>query len=212
MTDKPDTERTDAGVPLPNDGNQQGRPDRPPLRNSNLPPVLVRRTPPFSIRLTQLLWVLSFVAGAVAIVYFFVVRQDLLPLVNDAIRAVDGTRGEETYNTAADIFFWSAFAVMVALVLIQLTLLVSFTNRRPGVRWWQFVTLVVQAPLYALALEIVGGGEYGAMLRQMLTTQCGLVLGALLVSSLPNSIDWSVQQHDVRRGTISGPGAVASDL
>ena len=211
MTEKPQTDSQDAGVPLPGNELREGRPDRPSLRSPNLPPVLARKAPPFSVRLTQLLWALSFIAGAVAIVYFFVVRQDLLPLVSDAIRAVDGTRSDETYDRAADIFFWSAFAVMVTLLLVQITLLVSFTNRRPGVRWWQFATLVMQAPLYALALEIVGGGEYGAMLRQMLTAQCGLVLLALLVSSLPNAVNWSVQQHDVRRGTVSGPGA-ASDL
>ena len=211
MTDKPDTASPDAGASLPNQTSQQERPDRPPLRNPNLPPVLVRKAPPFSVRLTQLLWALSFAAGAIAIVYFFVVREDQLPLINDAVRAVDGTRSDETYTTAADIIFWSVFGFMVGMLLIQITMLVSFTNRRPGIRWWQFATLVVQAPVYALALEMVGGGEHGEMLRQVLTAQCGLVLLALLVSALPGAINWSVQQHDVRRGTVSGPGA-APDL
>lgn len=209
MTENPSTERPDAGAPLPGNTQRQERPDRPPVRNPNLPPVLVRKAPPFSVRLTQLLWVLSFVAGAVAIVYFFVVREDQLPLINDAIRAVDGTRSDQTYQNAADIVFWSVFGFMVAVLLIQITLLVSFTNRRPGVRWWQFATLIVQAPVYALGLEIVGEGEHGEMLRQVLTAQCGLVLLALLVSALPQAINWSVQQHDVRRGTVSGPGAAA---
>ena len=135
------------------------RPDRPSLRSENLPPVLVKHPPPLSVRLSQLLWAFSFVVGAVAIVFFFVVREDQLPLIAASIKAVDGTRSEETYSSAADIVFWSFFGIMVTLILIQITLLVSFMSRRDGIRWWQLGTLIVQAAVFALMTEMVGGGR-----------------------------------------------------
>jgi len=182
-------------------------PARPTLANPNAAPVIVKRPPPFFIRLSQLLWVASFAAGGAAVVYFFIVRKTQLPLIADAIRAVDDSRTDSTYESAADIVFWSVFAVMLTLLLIQITLLVSFTSRRPRVRWWQLATWVVQALLYLLAADLVGGGTDGELLRQLLVAQCGLVLLALLSSTTAGGIAWSVRQHDVRRGAHpAGPG------
>jgi hypothetical protein len=171
-----------------------------------LAPVLVKQPPPLSVRLSQLLWVLSFVAGTIAVVYFFIIRQDQLPLIEEAIRKVDATRGDETYTSAANIVYWSVFAVMVTILLTQITLLVSFMNRREHARWWQLATLIVQAGLFALGLELVSGGDKGVVLRQSLTAQCGLVLLALLISTLPGAIAWTARQHDVRRGTVGSGG------
>ena len=50
-----------------NGASQTDRPERPSLRSTNLPPVLVKHPPPLSVRLSQLLWAFSFVAGAVGI-------------------------------------------------------------------------------------------------------------------------------------------------
>lgn len=187
----------------------QERPPRPPVRSANLPPVIVRQPPPLSVRLSQLLWALSFAAGGIGVVYFFAIRQDQLPLIADAIRAVDGTRADATYTSAADIVYWSAFATMVTLLLVQITLLVSFMSRREGIRWWQLATLIAQSLLYAVALELVGGGDTGVLLRQILTAQSGLVLLALVMSTFPAAIAWTARQHDVRRGTA---GSSTPDL
>jgi hypothetical protein len=159
-----------------------------------------------SVRLSQLLWVLSFVAGGFGVVYYSIIREDQLPLIADAIRGVDPSRSDETYASAADIVYWSVFATMVTLLLIQITLLVSFMSRRQGIRWWQLSTLIAQALLYTLALELVAGGEKGVLLRQLSAAQCGLVLLALLASTLPAAIAWTARQHDVRRGPV-GSGA-----
>lgn len=181
-------------------------PERPTLASSNQPPVLVKQTAPFPVRLCQLLWALSFAVGGAAIVYFFIIRQDQLPLIADTIRAVNAERVEETYTRAADIVFWSIFAAMVSLLLVQITLLVSFMNRRPGVRWWQLTTLMGQALIFALADRLVTSGDKGESLHQLLAAQCVLVLSALLVSNLPVAIAWTARRHDVRRG-VAGSGA-----
>ncbi len=181
----------------------QERPPRPSVRSANLPPVIVRQPPPLSVRLSQLLWALSFAAGGIGVVYHFVIRQDQLPLIAEAIRVVDGTREDATYTSAADIVYWSTFATMVTLLIVQITLLVSFMSRREGTRWWQLATLIVQGLLYAVALELVGGGDAGVLLRQVLTAQTGLVLLALVMSTFPAAIAWTARQHDVRRGTVA---------
>jgi hypothetical protein len=201
------TEQTNprAGVPaiesaVATTGRRREAPERPPVASPNAAPVLVKLTPPFSVRASQVLWILSFAVGGFAVVYFFVIRQTQLPLIADVVRGVSGGRAEQTYETAADVVFWIVFSVMVAALLTQITLLVSFMSRRPKMRWWQLATLAVQVLLLLLSMELVAIGERGEPLRLLLAAQCGLVLLALLCSVFPKAIAWSARQHDIRRG------------
>lgn len=175
-------------------------PSRPSLTSENGAPVLVKATPPFSIRLTQLLWILSFAVGGFTTVYYFIVRKELLPEIAKVAESVTKGRSEETYDAAADIVFWVLFAVIVGVLLIQITLLVSFMNRRPQVRWWQLLTLGVQALLVLLSPEWVALGAQGKPLQPLLAAQAALVLLALLFSVFPKAIAWSARRFDVRRG------------
>lgn len=178
------------------------RPARPPLESRNQPPVVVKQPPPFSVRLAQVLWTLSFIAGALALVLLVATREDQLPLISEAIRDVDPTRAEATYQSAADIVFWSAFGLMVTMLLVQITLLVSFMSRRRGIRWWQFGTVVAQVLLFTLVAHLVARGDNGVSLRQVMSAQVGLSLLALLMSVFPGAIAWTARQHDIRRGHI----------
>ena len=74
-------------------------PPRPTLKSPNAPPVVIKQPPPFSVRLTQLLWVLSFLAGLLAVGFLVAVREDQLPLISEAVREVDGSRADGTYTT-----------------------------------------------------------------------------------------------------------------
>lgn len=178
------------------------RPARPSLESRNQPPVIIKQPPPFSVRLTQVLWSLSFIAGALAVVLLVATREDQLPLITEAIRDVDAARAEDTYQSAADIVFWSAFGVMVTMLLMQITLLVSFMSRRRGIRWWQFGTVVAQVLLFSLVAHLVARGDNGVSLRQVMSAQVGLSLLALLMSVFPGAIAWTARQHDIRRGHI----------
>ena len=129
-----------------------------------------------------------------------------LPVITEAIRTVDGSRTDEIYTSAGDIVFWAVFGTMVALLLAQITQLVAFMSRKPGTRWWQLATLIAQAGLYALALEVVGDGEQGEQVRRLMLLQCGLVLLALLAGSFRSALAWTARRHDVRRGLIGGGG------
>lgn len=195
------------GTAGPNGRHDRHRPERPALENANAAPIVVKQPPPFLVRVSQVLWALSLVAGAVAVVYFFVVREDQLPLIIEAVRSVDDSRPDETYTTAADIIFWAAFWVFILLLFIQVALLVSFMNRRDGARWWQFFTILAQAALFALANEMVAKGDHGVSLRQMFLLQGGLAVLALLVSLLPGPLKWTARKHDIRRGTVGSPGS-----
>jgi hypothetical protein len=175
-------------------------PARPPLSNPNAAPVLVKATPPFSIRLTQLLWVLSFGVGAFSVVYLFVIRQELLPLLAERAETVTADRSQQAYESAAEIVFWVVFGVLVGVLLAQITLLVSFMSRRPQVRWWQLLTLALLSLVVVLSPEWVAQGPQGAPLQPLLAAQGALVLLALLVSILPPATGWSARRFDVRRG------------
>lgn len=189
------------------DGPGRQRPARPPVDSPNGAPVVVKQPPPFLVRVSQLLWVLSLIAGAVLVVYYFVVRETQLPLIIEAIRQVDSSRPEETYKTAADIVFWAVFWGLIAMLFIQVSLLVSFMNRKDGARWWQFFTIIGQATLYALANEMVAKGDHGPMLRQMFVLQGGLALLALLMSTFPGPLKWTARKHDVLQRTVGSPGS-----
>jgi len=181
-------------------------PARPPLASPNAPPVVAKVSPPASVRLAQLLWILSFFVGGFAVVYFFIIREKELPLIADVVRGVVEGRSDEAYDTAADILFWSVFGVMVVALLVQIVLLVSFMSRRPGVRWWQLATLVAQAVLMLLALELMAAGTDGEFLRQLIFIQLALVLLALLISTLPGALAWTARGVDIRRGPVGGSG------
>lgn len=175
-------------------------PARPSLSNPNLAPVLVKATPPFSIRASQFFWILSFAVGAFTVVYMFVIRQDLLPLITDVAKAVTDGREDRTYENAADIIFWVVFGMVVGLLFAQITMFVSFMGRRPQIRWWQLLTLALQGLLVLLSPEWVALGAKGTPLQSLLAAQAALVLLALLASILPKAIAWSARRFDVRRG------------
>lgn len=197
-----------AGFALSATGHQEhGAPARPPLDSPNAPPVLVKLTPPFSVRMSQLLWILSFAVGGFTTVYFFVIREELLPLIADVARGVSPGRADETYDSTADIVFWVVFAIIVGTLLVQVTLLVSFMARRPHIRWWQLLTCGLQAMLVLLSPEWVALGEQGSPLQPLLAAQAGLVLLALLCGILPRAIAWSARRHDIRRGPQTPTGS-----
>jgi hypothetical protein len=175
-------------------------PARPPTASPNVAPVLVKMTPPFSVRMSQLFWILSFAVGGFTAVYFFIIREEQLPLISESVRSVVEGRSDETYDTAADIVFWIVFGTMVAILLIQITLLVSFMSRRPKMRWWQLATLGLQLILLMLSTEWVALGERRESLLLLLAAQAGLVVLALLCSVMPKAMAWTARQHDVRRG------------
>ena len=168
--------------------------------------MLVKVPPPFSVRLSQFLWIISFAVGAFTVVYFFIIRQELLPLITDVAREVTEGRDDATYEAAADIVFWVVFAIMIGVLLVQITLMVSFMSRRPHIRWWQLATLVVQVLLVLLSPEWVALGQRGEPIPAFLAEQAALVLLGLLSSTMPKAIAWTARQHDVRRGPEAPAG------
>jgi hypothetical protein len=181
-------------------------PERPPTTSPHGAPVLTRLPPPFTVRLSQFVWVLSLLVGAVGVVYLFAIRSEQTPLIVEVVRGVVAGRSDEAYRTAADIIYWSVFGVSLGLLLIQVVLLVSFANRKPHVRWWQLATVAGQVLLFLLSSELIVVGEHGPVLRQVLLAQWGLALLALLFSTFRNALNWTARRHDVRRAS-SGDGA-----
>lgn len=175
-------------------------PARPSLVSDNAAPVLVKKIAPFSVRLSQFFWVASIAVGAFTLVFYFVIREDLLPLIADRARQVSAGRPDSVYDSASDIIFWIVFAVLVGTVFLQIVFLVSFMSRRPHIRWWQLATLALLGAVVALAPEWVALGEPGEPIQPLLAAQMAVGLVALLFSVLPGALRWSARQHDIRRG------------
>lgn len=183
------------------------RPERPSLRSTNPAPVLVKEPPPFVVRISEFLWALSLLAGGITVVYFFVERQAFLDAISAFVKTVDDSRKQATYEAAAELIHWFAFAFIICLLLVQITQLVSFVNRRPGTRWWQLGTLLVQVGLYALLGQFLGDITQAQQLRQLVLAQTGLATLALLMSTLRSALAWTAKRYDVGRVGIRSMSA-----
>ncbi|TFV98776.1 hypothetical protein [Orlajensenia leifsoniae] len=180
-------------------------PDRPSVTGKEAAPVLVKLPPPFFVRLSQIAWVMSLMAGGVAIGYLLIIRKAQLPAIADLVKSVDGSRADVTYATAADIVFWSVFTPLVVIVLAQIAMQVSFANRRPNVRWWQFGSVLFLGGVLLITRELVAFGERGQPLDRILLIQLGLAVLGLLLSLLPQALHWTAREHDIRRGEPVAP-------
>lgn len=176
------------------------KPERPALHDKAAAPVMVKMPPPAAVRLAQISWVLSLVVGAIAVGYLFVIRQTIDPDIEAIVRGVDDTRPGETVSTAADIIFWCVFGALVAVLLVQITSLVSFNNRRNNARWWMLGILLFLAVSVLAARHFVAVGDRGVPLDRLLLIQLGLSSLGLLFSVIPAALRWTARKHDIRRG------------
>jgi hypothetical protein len=172
-------------------------PARPATGSPAGAPVIVKRRPPFTVALSQFFWIVSVLVGAGAVVYLFIIRNAHVDDMVTMVREVDATRADETYRSVADIISWSLFGVLVAILLVQVTALVSYAGRRPGTRWWMLGTLVVQIGVLFAARELVAFGTRGTPIAVLLALQIGFVLAGLLFSVLPPAMRWTARGHDV---------------
>jgi hypothetical protein len=176
------------------------KPERPALHDKAAAPVLVKMPPPAAVRLAQISWVLSLIVGAIAVGYLFVIRQMIDPDVEAIVRGVDDTRPGETVSTAADIIFWCVFGALVTVLLVQITSLVSFNNRRNNARWWMLGILLFLAVSVLAARHFVAVGDRGIPLDRLLLIQLGLSGLGLLFAVIPAALRWTARKHDIRRG------------
>ncbi len=175
-------------------------PERPKLGDKEHPPVLVKLPPPFTVRVAQLSWILSFAVSACAVVYLFIIRKAQLPDIANLVKKVDDTRPEGTIDSATDIVFWAVFGGVVAVLFVQIAMLVAFSNRRPHVRWYLLATLFVQSVVLVFARELVAIGDRGRPAELLLIIALGLALLGMGFSVLPPALRWTARRHDVRRG------------
>lgn len=183
------------------------KPERPALHDKAAAPVMVKMPPPAGVRLAQICWVLSLVVGAIAVGYLFVIRQSIDPDIEAIVREVDASRPAETVSTAADIVFWCVFGALVTVLLVQITSLVSFNNRRNNARWWMLGVLLLLAVTVLAARQFVAVGDRGVPLDRLLLIQLGLSGLGLLFSVIPAALRWTRRKHDIRRGSPGSPSA-----
>lgn len=179
------------------------QPTRPSLITSNYAPVVAKVPPPLPVRVSEFFWILSLAAGAVGIVYAFIIRADQVEHIAERVRGVDATRAEETVTTTADIIYWSMFGTLVAIVLLQILLVVSFANRRPRARWWLLATVLLQAVALIITREFADTGATADPLKLILIAQGALAALGLLWSLLPVALRWTARGVDIRRGPDS---------
>lgn len=198
---------TGNGPALRTTSGTRERPERPSLATANHAPVVARVPPPFSVRLSQLAWVLSIATGAFGIVYAFIVRTSQVELLTERVRGLATDRPDEVLTTTAEIVYWCLFGALVLVVLVQIVSGVSFSGRRPMARWWMLGALLLLALVLGFGFELTEPGSEAAPLPLVIALQGALGIVALLFAVLPGAIRWTARGVDIRRGPAGSPAA-----
>jgi amino acid transporter len=166
-------------------------------------PVQQEATPTGAIRYVRSLWWGSFLAGAVAVVLVVLSRDEQLDHLQDMVSQVDATVEASTSSSLAALVLWASVALLVAVMVVEATLVRLMMHRRR----WARVTLLILLPVHlgvALVAEafLAGPGTDGAMVgpfmptadgalvRWLLALQLGLAVLAVAVSFLPRAGSW----------------------
>ncbi|TRW45089.1 hypothetical protein [Georgenia yuyongxinii] len=146
---------------------------------------------PGALRTSRTLWLLSFVAGLVAVGFSWLNRdagkQRLLETVTDLAPGRDAA----TLEALANVVFWGSLAAIALVVLLEALLMRTMMRRRGWPRVAAFFVLVVHATVTVLAeAYLAAPGGAGAAVRWPLLIQLGLAVVAWIVSLSPAASRW----------------------
>jgi hypothetical protein len=147
------------------------------------PPVLARPRADRTVRLSRLLWVASFLSGALLLVVAFVRRTRQFDLLRDFIAGATPGYDASAVDTTAALAYWGALAALAVLTLAEL-LLRKGAERRAGLRWVLLLVLAVHAAAALVGEAFVALGEGAVAFRWLLGAQLLFALAALCALTL----------------------------
>ncbi|NMR31183.1 hypothetical protein [Crystallibacter degradans] len=143
------------------------------------------------MKATRTLWLLSFLAGFVAIVFAYLSRDARLEWLRALAAELGPDQDSQTLDAVAALAHWGSLGVLVLIIVIEALLLRPMMRQRGWVRWVQLGVLLSHGGAAVLADAVLvapGGGE--DYLRLLLGVQLVLAAAALVISVLPGASNW----------------------
>jgi hypothetical protein len=163
-------------------------------------PVLQPIVPTRQVRAARTLWIISFAAGLIAMLFAFVARDDQLKRLRELTTDLAPERDAETLSALASLVFWGTLALVVLVIVIEAILLRVMVRGHGGARWALMFTLFVNAGALLIAdALVIPPGDDGLYLRVCLIAQLTLAGAGLVLSLFPGASSWFRAQKKARR-------------
>ena len=170
------------------------------MSDSTPAPVLQPIVPTRTVKLARTLWLVSFAAGSIAILFAFVSRDEQLSRLRDLVTQLAPERDAETLAALASLVFWGTLGLVALVIVIEAILLRVMMRGHGGARWALMFILFVNAAVSLIAdAFVILPGEEGLYLRICLVGQLTLAGGGLVLSLFPRPSAWFRAQKKSRR-------------
>ena len=141
-------------------GPQTSPPARPPRSNTTPAPIDKPILPTGAIKISHALWLLSFLAGVIAIVFAFLSRNTQVKEHSEFISELDSKQDTDTADTVTAVVFWATISAVAVVSLIEYLLVRRMMGRHEAVRWALLLMLVVHTAVTLLGDAFIAfGGE-----------------------------------------------------
>jgi hypothetical protein len=163
-------------------------------------PVLQPVVPTRQVKWARTLWLVSFAAGSIALLFAFVSRNEQLVRLRELVTELAPERDAETLAALASLVFWGTLALVALIIVIQAVLLRVMMRGHGGARWALMLFLFVGAGVSLIADAFaIPPGEDGLYLRICLVAQLVVAGVALVLSLFPGASAWFRRVKKARR-------------
>ncbi len=159
---------------------------------SNMTPAPIHKPlePTGPVKVSNRLWMLSFLFGVVAIVFTFLSRNTQVEKLTEFITDLDPKQDDATVETVTAVVYWATVAAIALVILIELLLVRGMMNRHGAVRWVLLVMLVFHAAVTLLGDAFIAFGGEGIYISSLLVAQLVLAGAGLVASLFPRASSW----------------------
>ena len=189
-------------TPHPRPTESQARvppPPRPPLSNPVPPPIPPPMTATGAARVSKLLWLTSFAAGLMAIVFAFLARDAQVERLKEIVTDIRPDQDAASLEAVASVVFWGTLGALALVIAVEALLVRVMMRRRRWPRWVLMPVLLLHGAVALLADGFVVLPEEGVYVGALLAAQLLLALAGLVVSFLPGAGAWLRAENQPRR-------------
>jgi drug/metabolite transporter (DMT)-like permease len=155
--------------------------------------------PSRAVNVARALWLLSFVAGLLAVVFAFLSRDVQIDHLRTLVKDLRPEQDAETLKTVASTVFWGCLGAIVLVIAVEALNLRVLMRRHGGARWTLLFLVLVQAAVTVLAIAFLGSpGSEGNAILVLLAAALVLAGAALVACALPGAGAWFRTEHKTR--------------
>lgn len=170
------------------------------MSNRTPAPVLEPIVPTRQVKAVRTLWLVSFAAGSIAILFAFVSRDEQLGRLRELITDLAPERDAETLGALAALVFWGSLGTLALVIVIEAIVLRVMMRGHGGARWALMFILFINAGALLIAdAFVIAPGDEGLYLRICLMAQLTLAGVGVVLSLFPGASAWFRAQKKRRR-------------